>query len=257
MLVDLQIRAAGGAEIEEMSGERFSLSLPPSPAGAYVLAQLDDYMHLQRAQFLHQVPAAVEMAARVSAPDLPGTWGFGFWNDPFNAGFAAGGMRRILPVLPNAAWFFYGSPPNHLSLRDDLPGDGFQAKIFKSPRIPSVVTLLGLPALPFLLWQTSARILRRLARTLIREEAVVLSHDVTQWHTYRIELSQDGVVFKVDGQTVCSSPIAPRGKLGLVIWMDNQYFKFTPGGKIGFGCLPAPGRQALQIQNLTLGDDLR
>ena len=106
MKVALQKREANGGKVKVPEDKNFSFELPPTPSGKYALAQVDDYMHLRRGQFPHQPPISLRLEARVSATDLPGTWGFGFWNDPFNAGFGAGGMRRVLPVLPNTAWFF-------------------------------------------------------------------------------------------------------------------------------------------------------
>ncbi len=253
MIDDLRARQAGGGRVEALSSERHTLALATTPSGKYALAQLDDYMHLHRGQFPHRPPLSLQIEARVSATDLPGTWGFGFWNDPFSAGFGAGGMRRILPVLPNAAWFFYGSEPNHLSLRNDVPGSGFHAKVFRSPLLPSVLSLLALPTLPFFLWPLTASVLRRFASRFFNEDAVTLETDVTAWHQYQLNWQESSVEFLVDGRSVFNTTIVPRGKLGLVIWIDNQYFKFTPEGKIGMGFLPIHEAQSMDIQNLTLG----
>ncbi|MFW5714020.1 MAG: hypothetical protein ACOCYU_05055 [Brevefilum sp.] len=253
MIECLKKRQAGGGTIEAKSNEHFRLELPPNVSNDYVLAQLDDYMHLRRGQFPHQPPVTFELEARVSAPDLPGTWGFGLWNDPFSAGFGAGGMRRLLPVLPNAAWFFYGSAPNYLSLRNGLPGDGFHAKVFQSPRLPSFLSLLAVPVLPLFLWPVTASGLRRLARMLVKEDAMSLPVDVTEWHHYHLLWQEQQVDFKIDGRSIFSTNISPRGRLGLVIWIDNQYFKFTPEGKIGLGLLRTFSLQSLEIHNLTLG----
>jgi hypothetical protein len=48
-----------------------------------------------------------------------------------------------LPALPNTAWFFFASPPNYLSLRDDLPAQGALAAVFRSPRLPASLLVLG------------------------------------------------------------------------------------------------------------------
>ena len=257
MNIDLDKRETGGGWIAGNGSQQFSLNLPPTSSGSYTLAQLDDYMHLQRGEFPHQPPVSLQLKARVSTPDMLGTWGFGFWNDPFSVGLGAGGMRRILPVLLNAAWFFYGSPPNHLSLMDGLPSCGFYAQVFRSPRLPSVLSLLGLPALPFLLWPNTARILRKAAQALIDEDAMALDIDVTEWHAFSLGLAKQGVDFSIDGQVVFSTPMLPKGRLGLVVWIDNQYFRFTPEGKIGFGFLGMGTAQSVHIQNLSLSHDLR
>ena len=252
MKLDLRKRQANGGQVEGLGDKKFSFTLPPTPSGKYALAQVDDYMHLRRGQFLHHPPVSLQLEARVSGHGLPGTWGFGFWNDPFSAGFGAGGMRRVLPVLPNAAWFFYGSDPNHLSLREGSPGSGFHAKVFQSPRLPAFLSPLALPIAPFLLWPSAARILRRLARILVKEDAAAISVDVTEMHHYQLQVREQGVVFLVDHQPVFHSQLYPRGRLGLVIWIDNQYFKLTADGEFGLGFLSTSKVQVLDVQNLTL-----
>jgi hypothetical protein len=62
------------------------LYIPPGPEGRYRLAQLDDYMDAPRAAFRWAPPLRLHMRARVSNGSIPGTWGFGFWNDPFSMG---------------------------------------------------------------------------------------------------------------------------------------------------------------------------
>ena len=252
MKVDLQKREANGGQVKVSGDKNFSFELPPTPSGKYALAQVDDYMHLRRGQFPHQPPISLHLEARVSATDLPGTWGFGFWNDPFSAGFGAGGMQRFLPVLPNTAWFFYGSDPNHLSLREDVPGSCFHAKVFRSPLLPGFLSLLALPVAPFLLCPATARILRRLARILVKEDAAALSVDVTERHHYQLDIREQHVAFLVDHRPVFHTHLWPLGHLGLVIWIDNQYFKLTPEGEIGLGFLSISTSQVMNVQNLIL-----
>jgi hypothetical protein len=63
---------------------------------------------------------------------------------------------------------------------------------------------------------------------------------------------KDGVRFEVDHQAVFSTPIKPNGKLGLVIWIDNQYMQFGPDGKFRFGYAPINTIEWMQIRNLKL-----
>lgn len=229
------------------------LSIPPGPAGNYRLAQVDDYHHLPRARFPWKPPLRLTLEARVSSPDVPGTWGFGLWNDPFFAmGLGFGGTARRLPALPNTAWFFYASPPNHLTLRDDLPARGFLAAVFSSPRFPSPLLALGMPFLPLLLWRPAARVLRRLVRTVVREAATSLNLDVTRWHAYALEWRAEGVRFAVDGRTVLETPISPRGPLGLVLWVDNQYAALRPEGCLAFGTLAHNAPASLEVASLSM-----
>ena len=242
---------AGGKVSEDESGT-YLLELPLLEKEVYGLAQMDNYMHLHRSRFPHTAPISLTLDARVSTRDMPGTWGFGFWNDPFSYGFSAGGMKRILPVLPNAAWFFYGSPTNHLSLRDDLPSKGFHAKTFRSPLIPSIFSLLALPGIPMLFCPPISRLFRRFARVLVHEDGSAIDLDVREWHTYHLSWQIENVIFSIDGQLIMKAPISPNGNLGLVIWIDNQFFRFDDKGRIGFGYLPTKTKQSLSIRNISL-----
>lgn len=243
----------GGGHVDEMGTGTFRLRIPAGPAGQYRLAQVDDYHHLPRSRFPWGPPLGLSLRARASHQDLPGTWGFGLWNDPFFAvGLGFGGTARRLPALPNAAWFFHGSPPNHLTLRDDLPPRGFLAAVFSAPRFPSPALALGLPLLPFLLWQPGVRALRRLARVVVQEDSVRLDVDPTAWHQYRLEWTKDGARFAVDGRTVLETAVSPRAPLGLVLWIDNQYAALPPDGRLAFGTLSHRQEVWLEVDALSV-----
>jgi hypothetical protein len=227
-----------GAEASASGPGAWRLSIPAGPKGAYRLAQVDDTFGLARRAFHWQAPFALELRARVSAADLPGTWGFGAWNDPFSAGLGVGGTSARLPALPNAAWFFYASPPNHLAFHDGHPAQGFLAATFSAPRVPSALTIFGLPGMPMLALPASARLVRGLLARMLREDAAQLDLDVTAWHTYRMEWQEKSCRFEVDGRMVYETVVAPRGPLGLVIWVDNQYAALPPDGRLGYGTLP-------------------
>ncbi len=239
------------AAIETLPEDGWRLRQPAGPAGSYRVVQLDDYRHLPRNRFRWQPPVTLSLNAQVSAADLPGTWGFGFWNDPFSFSLGVKGSSRRLPVLPNAAWFFYASPENYLSLRDDLPAHGLLAAVFRSPLIPSALLLPALVGLPALTVPAAARWLRRLARTFLRQDAARLDLSVTQPHEYRLEWQPGFVHFVVDGERVFESALTPRGRLGLVIWMDNQYAAWMPDGRLRFGLLPNQAAH-LNIFNLKM-----
>jgi len=248
----LDAQMAGGGRITALDAVTQRLSLPPGDGRTYRLAQLDDYTRLPRKAFRWQAPARLELRARVSAPDLPGTWGFGWWNDPFSAGLGLGGGQRRMPTLPNTAWFFYASPPNHLAFRDDHPADGLLAAVFSAPRALGLMLAAGLPALPLLAWRVTARAMRRTASRFIKEDAVRVDRDVTASHTYTIDWQPTGVHFSVDGQPCFETPIAPEGPLGLVIWIDNQYAAFPPDGRVRMGALPCATASALELTDLTI-----
>lgn len=231
----------------------YRLTMVAGPAGKYRLSELDDYNALPRRNFRWSPPVTMDLCARVSHPESAGTWGFGLWNDPFSFGKGPGNQSPRLPVLPNAAWFFYASPPNYLSLQDDHPAQGFLAATFCAPLIPPPFLLLGLPAAPFLLLRPVARLLRRLGRLVIQDSgALVPVADLTAWHDYRMELLPKQVRFLVDGNLVAETPVVPRGKLGFVLWIDNQYAVFDAAGRAKWGSLETRDPVHLEVKGLKI-----
>ena len=211
--------------------------MPAGDAPAYRFAQLDDYTGLPRGRFPSRPPLTLSLRARASSDSVPGTWGFGLWNDPFGLSLGFGGNPFRLPTLPNAIWFFHASQENWLSF-SDKPGNGFLAQAFRSPIIPSLfLGLSGIPALPFLATRRTRKWLRGLGSRVVAEDGVRLAVDQTQWHRYRLEWSLTRCTFWVDDARVLETSVSPRPPLGLVIWLDNQFAAFTPEGKIGFGVL--------------------
>jgi hypothetical protein len=248
----LQSRLTPDAQAAWMDERSCRLEIPAGPAGQYRLAQLDDYQDLPRAAFPHQPPFILELQARASGRQHPGTWGFGLWNDPFSLGRLGGAGPLRLPCLPDAAWFFFAASPNHLSIRDDQPGSSWLAMTFRSPSRPAAWIACGGLLAPLLLTRLTARWLRRLARRAIHQESWTLPVDPTEWHTYRIEWQSDEVLFLVDGQNLFESSHAPRGRLGLVIWVDNQYAAWTPEGSLGWGLLENSTPAWVEIRALNL-----
>ena len=233
-----------GARVEEISGG-FRLSIPSGKADQYRFAQFDDYTKIPtRSRFPLRPPVTLSLRARASSESIPGTWGFGLWNDPFGLSLGFGGNPFRLPALPNAVWFFGASEQNYLSFRDDKPAQGFLTQVFRSPRFHPSLILGGL-ALPF-----SRKMTRRMLRRVIEEDGIGLSVDPAQWHGYRLEWRETRVVFYVDDAQVLESRVSPNPPLGLVIWIDNQYAAFTPQGKIGFGVLENPEPAWLEIEEL-------
>ncbi len=256
MDIRLEAKHTPGA-VTRRTSSGWKLEIPTGPARSYRLSQVDDYASLPRNRFRFSHPVFLRLDARVSAANLPGTWGFGLWNDPFGFAIGFGGTVRRLPCLPNAAWFFHASPPNWLSLREGFPGDGFFAGTTRAPHIPPGLLLPGLlPAslflLPMLAIRPFSRWLRRLAARIIPQESASVRVDVTAWHEYSFAWQQDQVEFKVDGTAILATKISPKPPLGLVIWIDNQYAFWNPGGRLGYGTLETPGGW-LEIAGLQAG----
>lgn len=248
----LQPTLTPGAAIDEVSPGVWRFSLPKGEAKSYRLAQLDDYGRLSRRKFLRRPPLTLSLRARASAQALPGTWGFGLWNDPFSMGILSKSGPLRLPCFPNTAWFFFASPPNYLSLRDDLPAQGSLAATFHSPPWTAGLLPLSVFGLPLLALPPAVRLVRRLLQRAIQQAAVSLLVDPTTWHTYRLEWEIGQARFQVDEATILETRIAPESPLGLVIWIDNQYLSFGPDGRLRYGFLECSGPAWIEIGDLAL-----
>jgi hypothetical protein len=236
-MLDLQVRTAQGGQVQQLGDHHWKLTMPEGLRGPYRWAQIDDHLHCKRSELPWQPPVRLELRARVSSPDIRGTWGFGFWNDPFSMSFRVGGAAQRLPALPNAAWFFNASPPNYLAFHNDHPAQGFLAATFRSPLIPSALLIPGAIFAPLLLLRPSARLLRWAAGLLIQESGVNVPVDVTGWHDYRLDWLDECVRFLVDGKQLYETRVTPKGRMGLVIWVDNQFAAFPPSGQLAMGTL--------------------
>ena len=76
--------------------------------------------------------------------------------------------------------------------------------------------------------------------------------DATQWHTYHLVWNSGSVVFSMDNQVVYETVIAPRGPLGTVIWMDNQFAAWMPSGKMGMGTLSENQPGWLELEDINV-----
>jgi hypothetical protein len=246
----LKPRCTNGASAIR-TGAGWQLDIPAGGGGTYRLAQLDDYVILSRRRFHHAPPWTLSLQAKVSAQDLPGTWGFGLWNDPFGFSLGFGHTEGRLPVLPNATWFFHASPPNWLSFRDGIPARGFFGGTVNSPRIPSLVLAPALLALPLLFIRPISRLFRRLAGKTVLQDAADILVDVTEYHKYSIEWLRESVIFNIDGKSILNTIVTPHPPLGLVIWIDNQFAAWNPEGRLAYGTLNNPAA-SLEIKSIEM-----
>lgn len=225
----------------------FRFSIPTASSGQYANAQIDDTAGRPRRKYRWRPPVRLSLAARFShaAAQLVGTAGFGFWNVPFGPGSAR------IPALPRAAWFFFGSPPHDISLAAGVPGSGWKAACIDAGRLAA---LMWAPLAPWAMLAMRIGLIYRwlwprIQHSLGIYEAVV-SVDLRDWHEYELEWNLGGAKFRVDGNLVMDSPVAPRGPLGFVAWMDNQYAIVTPRGRFGWGLLEIRHPQWLEVDRL-------
>ena len=252
IIPDLHISKSPTARVIKLNEGYWHLEIPASPTRGYRLAQLDDHGRLRRHEFHWKPPTTLSLRARVSAQDLPGTWGFGLWNDPFSFLLGSQGVVPRFPALPDAVWFFHASPQSYLSFRDDLPAQGFLAATFKSTRISALWLALASPALALSLIPGIAQSIRGVLRRFIQQDAVLINTDVTAWHTYEYDWDIDQVRFRLDGIELMRTHIAPAGPLSLVLWIDNQYAALPPHGGLRYGTLPGGEPAWLDIDEFSV-----
>ncbi len=240
----LRPRVAGGGVVRFLPPDTWVLHLPATERG-YVLAQLDDYAALPRRAFPWKPPLHLVLQARVEPAAPPGTWGFGFWNDPWAF---LGGAGRRLPTGPQALWFFGASRPNWLSLHPEVPPHGFFAGVTRWQAPALALYLVGL--LGPLLWLPRAR--ERIRNQVARWMAQwgVALEPPTQWQTFEILWEPHRVTFRQQGETVGTTPLVPRAPLGLVIWVDNQFAAWEPRRGPRWGTLPLPQPTTLWVRGV-------
>lgn len=238
----------GQGKVFFLGSNHWRLELNASGGKTYHLAQVDDYRSLRRKDFPDRPPFSMLVKARASHADIPGTWGFGLWNDPFGFSLGFGGHPLRLPALPQAAWFFHASPENYLSFRNDQLANGFLAQVFRSDSHPGVLYAAAL--YPF-----SPSRARQWLAEYIRDVAQNVRCDVTEWHTYALEWQDNSVCFSLDDHEIFTAPFAPRPPLGLVIWIDNQFAAFPPSGGLQGGLLPVTENYWLEVILHEAGND--
>lgn len=233
----------------------FRLLLPPAGEGdGYADAQVDDYGGLARSDYLWRPGTTLTLRARFSpgAGELKGTAGFGFWNAPFGPG------TGLLPALPQAAWFFYASEPNDLPLAPPgRAGRGWFASTIDAgslralawaPLAPLVTALNQVAAVRRRLWPSVQRGLGMSCRPVAAK--------MTAWHTYRLAWQAHACFFWVDGKPVLQTPYRPRGPLGFVCWVDNQYLVARPTGRFRWGTLGTDREQRLEVEDVRLESEI-
>jgi hypothetical protein len=233
----------------EATGDSLRFVNTDTVATRYTDAQIDDYQDLPRRDFLWRPPVQMTVQARFSHPagGLSGTAGFGFWNDPF----LMTGFRR--PALPRVIWFFYASDPSNLKLDLHTSGHGWKAATLDAIRWPFIALLPTAPlAVPLMNINPFYRALWPISQRAINVSEAIVPADMREWHTYTIDWQKNTARFSVDDETILDCRTPPRGPLGFVMWLDNQYMVATPWGRFKYGLLDAPGQQWLEVSRLEI-----
>lgn len=217
----------------------------------YADAQIDDYGAGSNGRSTYPWRPNTHLCLRArfshAANQLVGTAGFGFWNAPF------GDPTIRWPALPQAAWFFFGSPPNDLPLALDGAGQGWFVSTLDAttarawsmaPAAPFVVLLNRWPRFRHHIWPLVQH------RLGISYAQLLPAMDV--WHEYELFWEERGCRFLIDGVAVLHTEQSPRGPLGFVCWLDNQFMVVTNTGRFRWGTLPTSKTQFLEISDLTI-----
>jgi hypothetical protein len=219
------------------------LRLPAGLKQGYHDAQISDYAG--RADFRWRPPARMTVRAHFVSEALRGTAGFGFWNHPFVPGER--GVR-----LPQTAWFFFSAAPGNIMLAQGIPGTGWKAATLDATRPAFLLLAPGAP-LGFLLMRVPAfyRRLWPLAQRAVGISECLLDPALLDsTHEYTLDWRRESLTFYVDGALMHRTPSAPRGPLGFIAWIDNQYAVVTPQGRFGFGVSSVEQEQALVLESV-------
>jgi hypothetical protein len=246
-MVNFRILEVNGGVVAEDSSLHFRL--PPGNDG-YADAQIDDYGNRSgRRGFLWRAGVSLQLEARFSHESglLRGTAGFGFWNAPF----ADPTMKW--PTLPQAVWFFYASPPSDLPLPVNGEGQGWFVGTIDAGTKTAVSTI---PFAPIFLLLNRVRSFQLRFWPMIRRRLNIsfkqLPYQMTEWHRYRLDWRSDGCLFYVDEVLVCQTAHSPRGPLGFVCWLDNQYLVLTRNGRFRWGTLSLTEPQWMEVKDLQI-----
>src|SRR5260221_3189010 len=117
------------------------------------------------------------------------------------------------------------------------------------PTAPLGFLLMRVPALYRAVWP--------LAQRAMGAAEALVDVSLTESHTYRLDWLPDSVQFYVDDRLLLRSPYSPKGPLGFVAWLDNQFAVVTPQGNIQMGLIPVQRQQWLALESLGIEALLR
>jgi hypothetical protein len=250
------LQRIGGGIITDTDGI-LRLSFQETSVDKYTDAEINDYSMARRSHYHWQPPLCMSLRARAShqaarpyatgveTNDLKGTAGFGFWNAPF-------ALAKRVGRLPEAVWFLYTSPPTQLCLVPDIPGWGWKAQVVHAHRPGAMLALP--PTLATVAWARVSgkeRPARQWIQRLSGAHEALLEADLSSWNEYRLDWTNEAATFFINGIQVHRVDNPPRGPLGFVAWIDNQYAVATPRGVFRSGVLKTD-KQWLDLADISI-----
>ena len=124
--------------------------------------------------------------------------------------------------------------------------------VFSSSLIPLPLRAAGAVFMPLAFSGLTSGLIRRILKRYIKENATQIRKEWVEWHHFEIAWLTDKVSFSIDGNICHESQIFPQGKLGLVIWIDNQYARFAPGESLKFGSLETLYETSMEIKDFEI-----
>lgn len=248
----MNVSVTPSAKVMELSPDHWLLSISSETNDQYRLAQIDDYQNKPRSAFPWYPPLRLSLKAKSSDQSIPGTWGFGFWNDPFHFSIKLAKARFRLPALPQAIWYFFASPESYLSLDNHSPANGQIVTTYHSMNIHPLIFSPAAILLPLVGLPPFGKAIRKISQYFVKQSGKSIDHDLLKFHNYEIEWKSNVASFYLDGDEIYHTDIVPKSPLGLVIWIDNQYAALPPNGKIRFGTLSIHHPVSIEIQDLKI-----
>jgi hypothetical protein len=227
------------------------LALQPDESNqTYHNAQITEYSPAQK-DFQFRAPLTMKIQAYSSLhpANIRGTAGFGFWNHPFSPDQKGWG-------LPQTLWFFFSGKDSNMALARGVQGNGWKAATMDARRGIARVLLPFAPlAMPLMRVNALYNALYPIGQSALAiQEASLDAELLTAIHEYEIEWRNEGAIFRVDGEIVQQTRHVPKGALGFIAWMDNQFAVVTPQGNFQMGLVPVDKAQSLVLESIEINE---
>ena len=152
------------------------------------------------------------------------------------------------PTLPQAVWFFCVAA-NYLPFPRRGPAlSWFVGTVdARQPRALAIAPL----TLPVLLLNQIAPLRRHIwpwVQSRLSISHAPLTRPLDEWHDYRLDWRKRLCVLRRRYAGFSYTRTLTWAAFGFVCWIDNQYLIVTPRGRLGYGVVPLPTQQWLEVR---------